>query len=146
MSINLNTRKSIDKITIEDLEQFPIWEFALDDEEQDETYIRPINSRVVPLNNYSMSIYTFFTTASNMEIKGIIEVSTDDGIELGHGALIFNHNYIFIPNNNFNQSTEEYQEIANLMGFSYDKVFPLKFKLAVPIEGNNNIIEGTFPR
>jgi hypothetical protein len=34
MSINLNTRKSIDKITIEDLEQFPIWEFALDDEDE----------------------------------------------------------------------------------------------------------------
>jgi hypothetical protein len=146
MNSTLATRKPIEDITIEDLKHFPIWEFALDEsnEDQDETFIRPIDSKVVPLNNYSMSVHTYFTTASGMEIQGLIEVSTDDGIELGHGVLLFDNNYIFVPYNNFDDCEDEYKEIANILGLNYEDTFPLSFKLSIPIEGNAELIEGKF--
>lgn len=146
MILTLNTRKPINKITIEDLEQFPIWEFALDeeDEDQDETYVRPINSKFIPLGNYSMSVFSYFTTSSGLEFKGVIEVSTDGEIEIGHGALLFNNHYVFIPNNNFEDSLESYNEISEILELNHDEIFPLTFRLSVLIESENKFIEGQF--
>ena len=44
----MRVRKPVDKLTPADLEQFPFWEFALDEEGiagQDETTVRPVLGR-----------------------------------------------------------------------------------------------------
>lgn len=45
MPTTAETRKPIDGLTLADLEAFPIWEFAIDEEGvegQDETWVRPL--------------------------------------------------------------------------------------------------------
>jgi hypothetical protein len=41
MAATIATRKPIDQITVTDLMDFPIWEFCLDEEGMDETWVRP---------------------------------------------------------------------------------------------------------
>jgi hypothetical protein len=55
MSKSIKICKSVDQLQPEDIELYPIWEFALDEEgndEQDETWVRPIFSKVVELNQF----------------------------------------------------------------------------------------------
>src|SRR3954462_3252023 len=46
MTTSLTTRKPVDELTAADLEAFPVWEYADDeegdDEDQDETWVRPV--------------------------------------------------------------------------------------------------------
>jgi len=49
---DLNTRKPVVEIALQDLMQFPVWEFAIDEEGiegQDETWIRPVNVMAIAM-------------------------------------------------------------------------------------------------
>ena len=57
------TRKPIDQLTPEDLEAFPIWEFATDeeeDDERDETWVRPVDAAFIEPDQYSLSVAADF--------------------------------------------------------------------------------------
>jgi len=147
MSATLKTRKPIDEITVDDLNAFPIWEFASDEEEneeQDETWVRPVNSKIVPQGEYSLSVSASFTTASGVPIKGFVAISTNEGVEVSGGALLFNGQYLFVPSADFWEANAEYANLATALGLSQSEAFPLRFTLAVPIEGQSQIIEGQF--
>lgn len=90
MSVTLSTKKPIDEITTGDLAIFPIWEFISDenDETTNETWIRPVDSKILPINETSLSVAATFTTASGLVINGLIAISTDDEIEIHGGALL----------------------------------------------------------
>jgi hypothetical protein len=50
MQATIATRKPVDELTASDLEAFPVWEFAMDEEgveEQDETWVKPGQRRDV---------------------------------------------------------------------------------------------------
>jgi hypothetical protein len=83
--------KPINLLTPTDIEQHPIWEFAIDEEGiegQDETSVRPFDSVVVPLNEYSLSVAADFSTSNGSKFSGIVDVSTAGEITLGARSLI----------------------------------------------------------
>ena len=132
MNPSLRTRKPIDELQPEDLDAFPIWEFALDEEEneeQDETWVRPVPSKVIVPDQYSLTVAAKFLTASGEAISGAVDVTTAEEFEFGHGALLCNGKYIFVPSAAFPGAKEERNAVALALGMPVKEVFPLKFTL-----------------
>jgi hypothetical protein len=148
MSVTLKTRKPIDGITIEDLSTFPIWEFASDEEgeneEQNETWVRPINSKVVPQGEHSLSVSATFTTTSGRSLQGFIVLSTDDGVDISGGVVLFNGQYLSVSSPDFWGASAERAELAAALELAQEEIFPLSFVLSVPVEGQSQSAEGTF--
>jgi hypothetical protein len=62
----LKTRKPVDKLLAEELDAFPVWEFATDEEgapERDETWVRPV--RTAHLRDLSGKLVGTFVTLAN---------------------------------------------------------------------------------
>ena len=97
MKPSLKTRKPVDQLRQIDLETFPVWEFATDeegDEDQDETWVRPVRAKTIPGDAYSLSVSARFNTRSGVEFKGIVEVSTAEGFEAVHAAVLTEGSYV----------------------------------------------------
>jgi len=146
MTPTTQTRKPIDEIKPEDLEVFPVWEFA-DDEEtsnQDETWIRPVDTSLVPLGATALTVGATFTTAAGMELRGYVGVSTDSDFEISHAAVLSTGQYLCVPAADYWNAEAEYAELASALGLLASDIFPLRFSLRVLIEGENLLRTGEF--
>lgn len=140
---NLHTRKPIDSLTPADLEAFPIWEFASDEEEvegQDETWVRPVAATVVPEDSWSLSVAADFRTPSGAVFSGIVGVTTADGVELGHGAVFAQERYVFVG---FGEQFDS-AEVAAALELAPSEAFPLAFTLRVLLPGESLFRTGAF--
>lgn len=147
MKPSLQTRKAINELNHEDLEAFPIWEFANDEEEneeQDETWVRPVPGNVIDLDQYSLSVAADFVTASGKAISGAVDVTTADEFEFGHAFLLYDDRYIFVSSEKFPDGNQERNAVALALGLPVEKAFPLKFTLRVLVEGETNFRSGEF--
>ena len=147
MSKSSKICKPVDQLQPDDIESYPIWEFALDEEgneEQDETWVRPIFSKVIELKQYSLSVAADFETASGKNMLGIVGVSTVEGVEFSHGALLYQGKYVFIPSPTFFDFENEKVSVALTLGEEISNIFPLKFKLKSVIEGETTFRSGEF--
>ena len=81
MTSNPASRKPVNRLTFEDFRAFPIWEYT-DDEEgvegQDETWVRPVASQVVPERSYT-HVAAVLSTSRGRELTGFVTVSTLEG-------------------------------------------------------------------
>lgn len=71
----LKTRKPIDQLTASDLSAFPIWEYASDEEDvedQDETWVRPVDAQVVRKGQWSPTVAAEFRTRTGTTFAGFI--------------------------------------------------------------------------
>ena len=149
MAATIATRKPIDQITVPDLVDFPIWEFCLDEEGVegiDETWVRPLAAAAVPNEAYLLSVAAEFETASGLRVNGLIGVTTAAGeVEIAYPALLFDGKYLFVPSQHemqFNTADEKLRRaVVDALGPS--PVFPLRYRLSVPIEGEASHREGT---
>jgi hypothetical protein len=152
MAATIATRKPIDQITVADLVDFPIWEFCLDEEGvegMDETWVRPLAAAAVPNGAYSLSVAAEFETASGLRVNGLVGVTTTAGeVEISEAVLLFDGKYLFVPGKHDMRidALREHDErlrwaIADALGTS--PVFPLRYRLSVPIEGEASHREGT---
>jgi hypothetical protein len=149
MAATIATRKPIDQITVADLVDFPIWEFCLDEEgveSMDETWVRPLAAAAVPNEAYSLSVAAEFETASGLRVNGLIGVTTAEGeVEIAYPVLLFDGKYLFVPSQHdmqFNAADEKLRRaVVDALGPS--PVFPLRYRLSVPIEGEASHREGT---
>jgi hypothetical protein len=135
------TRKPIDQLTADDLLTFPIWEFAEEGGEgQDETWVRPIDAFSIRKGLWSLSVAADFRTSSGETIPGIVDVTTADGVELGHGVLLPKDKYIFIDVRN----APARLATAKALGLSVRDTFPLTFTLRVRIGSERDFRTGSF--
>jgi len=139
--------KPIDQLRPDDLERFPIWEFATDEESvqgQDETWVRPINADSIPLGAYSLSVAAKFITPSGRELIGIVGISTGSGIEIRHAALLADNQYIFVPALAYWNAAAEYEKIATQLQLVPADTFPLQYKLLCLVAGETSHRHGSY--
>ena len=148
MKTTLSTRKPIDKITIADLEVFPIWEYATDEEgnpEQDETWIRPVKLKTIPANAYSLIVCASFSSASSRNFCGFMMVTTaEKPWEITPGAIVTTSGYHFIPSPPTASyvSPKNRAEFAASLGLAPVEAFPMTYKLHANITGEDRPREG----
>jgi hypothetical protein len=147
MQSSLSTRKPVDKLRLTDITHYPVWEFATDEEGtpgQDETWVRPVATKVVPANAFSLSVAASFKTASGQELSGIVGVSTFGSLEVTHAAVITEHDYIFIPWPGYDGALRSCQKAAHDLGIPQSSLFPLQYELLVPVEGVHGKVRGEY--
>ena len=149
MAATIATRKPIDQITVADLVDFPIWEFCLDEEGvegMDETWVRPLAAAAVPNGAYSLSVAAEFETASGLRVNGLIGVTTAEGeVEIAYPVLLFDGKYLFVPSQHDMQIGPDDEKLRRAVvdALGPSPVFPLRYRLSVPIEGEASHREGT---
>ncbi len=146
--INLQTRKPVDRLTLADFTAFPVWEYA-DDEEgvegRDETWVRPVDSCVVPKASYT-HVAAQFTAACGKRFHGFVTVSTLDGPpDVCQGVVVHNRKYLFVSNPEAFCYDESRKQLLTAVGLTEAKMFPLAFRLRVPVAGGAKYTDGTLP-
>ena len=94
-------------------------------EEMDETWVRPVDAKVVRKGMWSLSVAADFSTRSGLVIPGFVDVTTGDGTEIGPGALLPEGKYVSINL----RSPSARIATARALGLSPSKAFPLSYTL-----------------
>jgi hypothetical protein len=146
MEITLQTRKPVEALTREDLDAFTIWEFALGeegDEEQDETWIRPLERATIPREADSLSVAADFVTADGTLFVGIVALSTDEGIAFEGASLLADGAYIYAAHGE--KTPLRYKtSTASELGKPPAGIYPLRFTLRALLDGEAAPRSGIF--
>lgn len=141
------TRKPVDRMTLSDLETFPIWEYALDEEDapgQDERTIRPLPIRVVPKGRGSLHVAAEFTSPAGRIYRGFAGVSTLDGkVEILDAVVLVRRRYLPLPTLSRARAVrrkalwqnELRDQALRALRVKETDLFPLRCVLKVPIRG-----------
>jgi hypothetical protein len=146
MEASLQTRKPIEALTPEDLDAFTIWEFALDkeeDEQQDETWVRPLDRSTIPREASSLSVAADFITADGTRFVGIVGLSTDGGLEIASASLLAEGAYIYAGHGE-KTSIRYKTSAASELGMPPRAIYPLRFTLRALLEGESAPRSGMF--
>ena len=147
MRPTLKTRKPIDQLRPIDLKTFPVWEFASDEEDEEgqhETWVRPVRAKQVPGNAYSLSVAARLTTPTGVEYQGIVGVSTAEGFEAVHAAILTEEEYVFIPWPGMAGASKLARSAAKELGVRATDLFPLAYRLDIPVEGEAAPRDGVY--
>lgn len=147
-AVSLRTRKAVDQLTLNDFGAFPVWEYA-DDEEgidgRDETWVRPVNTAVVPKRSYT-HVAADFTAVCGKGFAGFVTVSTLDGPpEVCQGVVLHGRDYLFVSNPEAFGFDESRKHLLNKLGLTESEVFPLTFRLRVAVAGEPKYSGGELP-
>jgi hypothetical protein len=140
MKPSLRTRKPIDKLSLADIDAFPVWEFATDEEDvegRDETWVRPVQAHEVPAEAFSLSVAAAFRAPSGNHYRGIVGVTTFGDIEIGHAAILTKDEYVFIPWPGYAGGTSGSRAAAQSLGLREHELFPLEYELSVLVQGES---------
>lgn len=140
MAVSLSTRKPVTELTSEDFAAFPVWEYAIDEETQedrDETWVRPLNVRQIPTRGYSFQVAAELHAPCGRMFPGFCIVTTARGAVEVNGAVLLGEG-AYLP-------TYFPDELGDHTGLSETDLFPLKFVLRVPVEGEQDVRTGPVP-
>lgn len=155
MAATLKTRKPVDQLKPSDFDVFPMWEFASDeegDDDQDETWVRPVKGSAVRRGEYSQLVATDFTTKSGTKFSGYMTVTTaDDPAEISIGALVGEKEYAVLPSVSRKEAARQQiswaitarDAVVKIFRASESDVFPISFRLRIPIHGEKAPRSGT---
>jgi hypothetical protein len=139
------TRKPVDELTALDLEAFPVWEFALDeeeaDEEQDETWVKPVPTGEVPADGPALSVAVVLRLANGQVYPGVMFCDTHAGLDIAAIALLTTEGRLL-----FSQSDSPSEIRRNLkrLGLAHRDVFPLDYCTRVPFARTGTLERGSF--
>jgi hypothetical protein len=136
--------KPIAELTSDDLEMFPLWEYAMDDEaDHDETWVRPVVADAVPIDAdhtvYHVACDVFLATGRTL--AGHLEVCNGE-VEPGPPTVVNDGGEAFAleaPPHRRQQAAYE-----ALFRASYAELFPVRWRLRLPLAGEMLHREGEF--
>jgi hypothetical protein len=146
MRATSETRKPVEELRPEDLETFPIWEYATDEEAAlDETYVRPLfELRAIPRDAYNLSVAATFRLNSGAEHFGIVDVTTANGaVEILPGFIFVNGRVVHMPT--LPEDTYIRQLLPKSIGAPIENILPAQYRVLVKIEGESVLREGVVP-
>ena len=144
MPTTLGTRKPVENLTATDLEAFPVWEFASDEEcveDQDETWVKPVLTGAVPADGFSLMVATVFKLAGGRVYPGVMYCDTNTGFEVAGIALLTTGGRVM-----FSSTDPPAETRRNLkeLGLAAQHVFPLEYYTRVPLERTGKLERGSF--
>ncbi len=143
--VSLETRKPATTLCLSDLSAYPVWEFA-DDEEgvegRDESWVRPVDVRVVPRRSYVL-VSAAFKDRRGRDFNGYVVVSTLHGtLDIRSGTIIEGGEPLDVPNREQSSYREDRAALMHRLGLMEAELSPITFTVKVPIEGIPVSFEG----
>jgi len=149
------TRKPVRDLTPSDMQAFPVWEYATDEEGvewQGESWVRPVAATKIRAKEYSQIVASTFWTSSGQELSGYMIVSpaasTTKQLDHSGGALFHARGQCYLVD--LNGSALDFikrdclKELKRVLKLTPAKLFPLHFELGVPISGEKQLRKGAF--
>lgn len=143
----LETRKPACQLTLADFAAFPVWEYLDEDEIEgrDETWVRPVNTSVVPRESYT-HVAAEFTAACGRQFAGYVTVSTlDESPDVCQGVIFNDQQPLFVSNPEACGYEESRKYLLTAVQLAEAEVFPLSFRLRVPVAGDRLYTGGVLP-
>ena len=132
MPPSIATRKPIDRLTVGDLESFPGWEFATDEEDvdgMDETWVKPVQCEAIPEGEFSITVATVFKLKCGLVYPGLLCCNTYAGFEVTAIALLTEKDrVVFSEGTPQRHITQAFKEL----GLGRAQVFPVQYSTRVP--------------
>jgi hypothetical protein len=86
------------------------------------------------------------TIANGQKFNGCVTVSTLDGEpQVRQGVIFVGRSALFISNPGAFGYEESRKELLEAVKLSEKRVSPISFRLTVPVEGREELFEGTLP-
>ncbi len=135
--------KPIDELTVADLHAHPIWEYSMDEEAGDETYVCPTGAEIVP-NETSYDVYHVacdLTIATGARFTGFLQIC--------NGELHFPVPIVVGGPEDYwcLDAAPARRERAKFEAFfkvNYPGLFPMTWSLRVPVSGENSLRTGVY--
>jgi len=144
MNTTIATRKPVEDLTVADLEAFPVWEFATDEEEdeaQDETWVRPVPAAAVPADGYSLSVAAVLRLAGGLVYPGVLFCDTRAGLEVNALALLTTGGRLLFVRGD---TPADAGRALRRLGLRGADVFPLEYCTRAPLAGTGAAARGSF--
>jgi len=144
MTTTIATRKPVEDLTVADLEAFPIWEFAADEEEneeQDETWVKPVPAAEVPAGAWSLSVAAVLRLAGGHVYPGVLFCDTRAGLEVAALALLTTGGRVLFAQGD---APAEVGRALKRLGLKRQDVFPLEYCTRAPLAGTGAVARGGF--
>jgi hypothetical protein len=129
-------------LALRDLERHPIWEHAISSEGlpwRDESWVQPVRRRTIPWDAYSLTVAAWLTLRSGERFDGSAYVSTAEGVvDVPMGSVWIGGRWYFIPVPGPIEAGAR-EELAGAVGGKVEEVFPIRWTLKVPIEGEEGL-------
>jgi hypothetical protein len=147
MQTTLRTRKPIAGLTVADLDAYPVWEAAPEEEgaagDHDASRVRPVDTELVPPGVCGLAVAADFTSADGTPYVGIVGVSTDDGVDIDGASLLPDGGFVAVAHGMEPQARD--QEMAErALGKLGEQIYPLQFTLRVCVAGETTLRSGIF--
>jgi hypothetical protein len=142
MSASESTRKSVTDLTVDDLDAFPVWEYATDEESvdgQDESWVRPLPVARLPSQAFSLSVASDFECPNGTQLEGIMDVTTAVEFPVTSAVLFIRGRYTYVGGV---PGSWERQRIAEELDADEADIFPLRYTLRVLVEGESEYRSG----
>jgi hypothetical protein len=135
----MRIRKQAYELTSQDFEQFPIWEFALDEEGlegQDEATVRPYSvAGSLDAAEGTFLVKAQFLLADGTRMGGCLTPSLDGNADIGaiQPVIMTPGGHVDFWNGIFRPKPEELKRKYELLGRTAERAFPIKFSSAIEI-------------
>jgi hypothetical protein len=142
--------KTIDQLTIADLERYPVWEFNLEYEEQlDETAVQPVEALPVrSLDNRIVGTVVMLANGdTHWAILGGIDLQNPEDARGIDGLSLFwnGDRVVFDRMLDFGEAGRQARTFAETLGLKIDDVFPIRYDLSRHCIGTQNLVCGLIP-
>jgi hypothetical protein len=141
MSRAAGARKQVYELTLDDLSQFPIWEFKLDEDGvtgQDEATVRPFKASG-PLDpaDRMFVVRAAFTLADGSRMQGYITppVRGREGLGNLQPIIVTARGQVRLWCGTAAPDAKRLAQSYELLGRDAERVFPLRFESEVPLAG-----------
>jgi hypothetical protein len=137
---SMEVRKQVYELTSADLERFPVWEFALDEEGepgQDEATVKPrpdLAGGVEPEEGLFV-VRAAFTAADGASFDGFVTPDSESDLGSTQPSVVTSGRHVRFWFGIAEPEPEEIEQGYKALGGQRDGLFPLSFRTSVPVGG-----------
>lgn len=135
--------KPIDQLSLADLQTHPIWEYTDDEEDRDETYVRPVQSTAVPreMNHCVYLVACDIVAVTGAKFIGFMSVANGELHESSPVVVGEQGNYWPLD---LSPTRRDRSRFEAFFGCAQAALLPVQWKLRVPFAGEATLLSGTF--
>ena len=142
MTIDLESRRSIRRISRADFDAYPVWEWAIHEETHghDESFLRPTSLDSIP-----SGLVRHYVVSATVTLSDGSELPACIGVDVGAKAVRYSPMFIIVQDRHLDFGGAETITVLS----HYTRVAdtrPLSWALTVPLEGGAAVPRGVFRR
>lgn len=136
-------RKPVEELNAADLEKFPIWEFALDerDDDQDETWVQPSPDQAIPESASGLCVAAAIRLRCGLVYPAVLFGDASGRLVIDGAALLTTKGRVLFHRSD---SPAQTRQNLRLLGLSKAEVFPLEYATRAPLSASGQVVMGVF--